>query len=213
MTISAGPHPPGCTGTGMSVAEREGAGSGSLCGESLSGGCCKPQPHQALSWRRAAGMLSKTHWLCPAASLSLAEKICSLQRVRTPSLNGDGNSWVRTGKYHEVQDLALAITGPRVNIWSYLSGVENCTILQRVWCTYFKKEEGGGVSTPSAARIGFDAKNKYNKSTNGTKCNRHPSVDNAQLIGQDTWVPPAGRRNRSPLSGLWKLFDSGKLVI
>ena len=85
-----------------------------------------------------------------------------------------------------MQDLALAITGPKANIWSYLSGVENGTILQKVWRTYFKKEERGGVSTLSAARTGFDAKNNCNKSTNGTKCNRHPSVANAQLIGQDT---------------------------
>lgn len=85
-----------------------------------------------------------------------------------------------------MQDLALAITGPKANIWSCLSGVENGTILQRVWRTYFKKEEGGGVSTPSAARTGFDAKNNCNKSTTGTKCNRHPSVANAELTGQDT---------------------------
>lgn len=37
-------------------------------------------------------MLSKKCLLCPAASLSLAEKICSLQQVCMPSLSGDGNS-------------------------------------------------------------------------------------------------------------------------
>lgn len=85
-----------------------------------------------------------------------------------------------------MQDLSLAITGLKANIWSYVSGMENGTILQGVWSTYFKNEEGGGVSTPSAARTSFDAKNNCNKSTNGTKCNRHPSVVNAQLEGQDT---------------------------
>lgn len=85
-----------------------------------------------------------------------------------------------------MQDLALATIGPKANIWSYLSGLENGTILQRVWRTYFREEGGGGVSTLSAARTGFDAKNNCNKSTNGTKCNRHPSVPNAQLTGRDS---------------------------
>ena len=85
-----------------------------------------------------------------------------------------------------MQDLALAIAGPKTNIWSYLSEVENGTILQRVWRTYFKKEEGGGVSTPSGASTGFESKSNFNKSTNGTKCNRPQSVANAQLTGQDT---------------------------
>lgn len=147
-TISPVPPLPGHQGLEYrQQRERErGAGAGSPSWESLSGGCCKPQPRQTLCLRRVAGMLSKTCWLCPAASLSLAEKIRSLQRVYVPSLNGDGNSWVRTGKYHKVQDLALAITGPKANIWSSLSGVENSTILQRVLRTYFKKEEGGGLA-------------------------------------------------------------------
>lgn len=98
-------------------------------------------------------------------------------------------------------------------MFGYISLEQRTVPFYRVWRTYFKKEERGGDSTPSAARTGFDAKNNCSKSTNGPKCNRHPSVANAQLIGQDTQVPPAGRRNRSPLSGPWKLCDSGKLVI
>lgn len=47
-----------------------------------------------------------------------------------PWQNGDGKSWGKTGKYHKVQDLALAITEPKANVWLYLSGAENGTILQ-----------------------------------------------------------------------------------
>lgn len=87
------------------------------------------------------------------------------------------------GKYRKVQEPALAMPGPRANIWSHLSGVQNSTIRKGTGVPVLRRKTN---LTPSAARTSFDVKNNWDKHTHGIKRNGHPSVANAQLIGQDT---------------------------
>lgn len=171
-TLSPGPHPLGHAQAGMSAAETEGAGgwSGACLGAAVSLSFTKP----SLRGDRQ-GCLAKDvvfAYCQPGRDLLAAAGVHALAKWY----------WEELSKDREVPQSARL--GQR-QIFGPMS-LENCTILQRVWRTYCKKEEGGGVSTMSAARVGFDAKNHCNKSTNETKCNRHPRVANAQLIGQDT---------------------------
>lgn len=119
----------------------------------------------------------------PTISALSLRRVCLAWAAGVFSKTCGGKSRVRVGKYRKVQELALAGPGPRANIWSHLSRVQNSTICKGTGVPALRRKRN---LTPLAARASSDVKNNWNKCTNGKKRNRHPSVANAQLTGQDT---------------------------